>query len=168
MSEDKTGDQRLAEVEKIHIGGSPADTQATLCIYADHLNPDEVTALVQCSPTESRRKGERLLSRPKVRPAIIGQWFLEAPRSLSLNAKIQYLLDATTSDENAWRALRESHTLELRVAVFLASWNEGFELSHETIAAISARRWTLGLSMFSADGDDIINSFLRRGRYDQT
>ncbi|MBX3179043.1 MAG: DUF4279 domain-containing protein [Candidatus Hydrogenedentes bacterium] len=151
---------RLTQASAIQVGGAPADSKATLCIYADALDPDFVSETVARRPTSARRKGERDARRPSIPPATVGQWFLEAPDPLPFVEKIQFLLDATTDLEGNWRTLAESHRLELRTAIFLRSWTEGFELSSDVLAEIARRHWHFSLSMYSADGDEIVESFL--------
>ena len=162
MDVDDTIRDRLADTDALDVGGAPTDSQATLCIYADDLDPDSVTQALRCSPTRARRKGERYSDRPKIRPAPIGQWFLEAPDDLSFVDKIEFLLNSTTDTEDAWCSLAEFHRLELRAAIFLQSWTEGFDLSNDTLARISGRKLLFSLSMYSAEGEEIVDAFLRR------
>jgi hypothetical protein len=164
MDIDNTIRDRLADAEALDVGGTPTDSQATLCIHADDLDPDFVTKIVKCSPTKARRKGDRYGDRPKIRPAPIGQWFLEAPDDLSFVDKIEFLLNSTTDAEDEWRRLADSHSLELRAAVFLRSWTEGFELSSDTLARISRRKWSFSLSMYSAEGEEIVDAFFGRSQ----
>lgn len=167
MDNDETTAQLLGEADALIVGGSPTDSQATLCIYADDLDPEVVTAIVNCVPSKARRKGECYPERPKIRPAPIGQWFLEAPNELPFNEKIRFLLDATCNEENVWYKLAESHRLELRAAIFLRSWTEGFELPNSTVAEIALRKWSFSLSMYSADGEEVLDAFLLRDRRDR-
>jgi len=153
--------KRLKEAKTLDVGGPPIDSQATLCILADDLDPDFVSDAVGCQPTRSRRKGERYSDRPRIPPAPIGQWFLEAPKDLSFVDKIDFLLDSTTDDQTVWKTLAESYRLKLNGAIFLQSWTEGFELPNATLARISFRNWSFGLSMYSAEGEEIIESFLK-------
>lgn len=167
MDVDKTTHDRLADADALDVGGLPAESQATLCIYSDTLDPESVTRAVNCSPTKARRKGDRYPDRPKIRPAPIGQWFLEAPIELSFVEKIEFLLNSTTDSDNEWRVLAESHRLELRAAIFLRSWTEGFELPNDTLGRISQRKWSFSLSMYSAEGEEIVDAFLSRSHYDE-
>lgn len=166
MDIDKTITQRLAEAKSLHVGGSPTNSMATLCIYADDLDPEHVTATVKCLPTKARRKGECYPDRPKIPAAPLGQWFLEAPDDLSFIDKIQFLLNSSTDVENEWQTLAESHSLQLHGAVFLESWTEGFELSNDMLAEIARRKWSFSLSMYSAEGEEILNAFLSRSKHD--
>lgn len=164
MDVDETTRERLAKADSLDVGGSPADTLATLCIYADDLDPEFVSATVKCPPTRTRRKGERCPDRPKIPPAPVGQWFLEAPDDLPFIERIRFLLDSTASAESVWRTLAESHRLELRTAIFLKSWTEGFELSSNMLAEIANRQWSFFLSMYSAEGEEILDAFLGRAK----
>jgi hypothetical protein len=166
MDMNETIRQRLVNAKEFNVGGSPTDSKATLCIYSDELDPEFISRTVKCSPTTARRKGERDPERPKIRPAPIGQWFLEAPDELPFLEKIQFLLNSTTDAENEWRTLAASHHLELRGAIFLRSWSEGFELANDTVADISRRKWSISLSMYSAEGEEILDAFLRTSQDD--
>lgn len=169
MNNDKKIRKRLAGVDALNVGGAPTISQATLCIYADNLEPEVVTATVKCAPTKARRKGERDTDRPKIRNAPVGQWFLEAPGELPFDDKIQFLLKSTCNEESVWRDLAESHQIELRATIYLASWTEGFQLSNITLAEIAARKWSFSLSMYSAEGEEILEAFLgRAGRETNT
>jgi len=69
---------RFEGVRSINVGGPPLDSQATLAIYCEGIDPDAVSAIVGCSPTSALREGDRDPNRPERPPARIGQWFLEA------------------------------------------------------------------------------------------
>ena len=154
--------RRLSEAEYVNVGGSPNNSRVTLGIYAADLEPDFVSRLVGCAPTGARRLGERDPARPRSAPAFIGNWLLAAPRELPFRDQIQFLLDATTAEEASWLQLASSHQLQLRAAIFLQSWTEGFELPAEMVMNLAKRRWMFSLAMYSADGDEIVDAFLRR------
>lgn len=154
--------RRFSEAEYVNVGGSPNNSRVTLCIYAAELEPDFVSQAVGCAPTRARRLGERDPARPRSAPAFIGSWLLEAPRELPFTDQIQFLLEATTADEASWLQLASSHQLQLRAAIFLHSWTEGFELPAEMVMNLAKRRWLFSLAMYSADGDEIVEAFLQR------
>lgn len=145
----------------ISVGGPSTDSKISLCIYKDDIDLSSLTSLIGCEPTSARRKGGKVTDRPKIAPAPIGQWFLEAPRALPFEEKIQFLLESTESNTDAWQMIAQSHTIRLSCAVFLHSWTEGFVLSPEIISELAARLWEFSLSMYSAEGDEIVDSFLQ-------
>lgn len=157
----KNLDKRLASVDYLYVGGFPSDSRATLCIYADEIDLSSLTTSIGCQPTRARRKGEKDNDRPKVPPAPIGQWFLEAPQELAFVEKIKFLLEATTSDTGVWYEIRQTHDIQLRCVISLHSWNEGFSLLPEVLAEMGNRCWAILLSMYSAEGDEIVAAFLQ-------
>ncbi|MCI0579592.1 MAG: DUF4279 domain-containing protein [Chloroflexi bacterium] len=154
----------LIAAKYISVGGAPSDSKATLCIYADDIDLVALTNSIGRQPTKARRKGETDVERPKIRPAPIGQWFLEAPKGLPFTEKIEFLLEATESNPEVWRQLRQSHDIQLRCAIFLHSWTEGFSFPPEIIAELANRYWEFSLSMYSAEGDEIVEAFLNKGK----
>ena len=149
---------RVTPKAKIH------DSSVSLAIYSPRLDVAKVTALVGCRPTRAHAKGH--LRRPPHGdgPAPIGLWFLEAPKSLSFEDKIQYLLDRTTSRIATWRRLARGHDVQLRCGIFLHAGCEGFVLPAPMTAAIGARRWKLGVEVFGAEGEEIVDALFRKRR----
>ncbi|MCI0405072.1 MAG: DUF4279 domain-containing protein [candidate division Zixibacteria bacterium] len=132
-------DKRLAAAEFLTFGGPVPDSMVSLCIYADDIDLAALTERIGCRPTRARRKGEKDPERPRIRPAQIGQWILEAPKELSFPDKTAFLLQATVADVEVWREIGQTHNIQLRCAVFLHSWTEGFDLSPETLGEIGNR-----------------------------
>ncbi|MCI0579589.1 MAG: DUF4279 domain-containing protein [Chloroflexi bacterium] len=157
-------DKRLAAAKYISVGGSPSDSTATLCIYADDIDLLALTNSVGCQPTKARRKGEKDVERSRVRPAPIGQWFLAAPEGLPFTEKIEFLLEATASNPEVWRQIRQSHDIQLRCSISLHSWTEGFTFPVEMTAELANRHWEFSLSMYSAEGEEIVEAFLNKGK----
>ncbi len=152
--------ERLRESNSLNVGGPPRDSEATLCIYSDNLDPNAISALIGCDPTRARRKGESDPRRPRTPPAPVGQWFLEAPVHLPFAQKLKHLLAATTGNSDAWRELRQEHAYFVRSAIFLRSWTEEFWLDPDTLTEMASRQWGLALSKYSAEGEEILAAFL--------
>ena len=155
---------RVAKAKLISTGGELNDSSVVLCIYSARLDPAKVTALLGCKPTRAHAKG--YIRRPPhgSGPAPIGLWCREAPTSLTFEDKVQFLLDATTARTATWRRLAKSHDVQLRCSIFLHAWSEGFELSGRPIAALGARGWKLRVSIYGAEGEEIVDAFLGKAR----
>ncbi len=153
-------DAPLKMAEEIEVGGEAADSTATLCIYADDIDLQAISSALRASPTDAHRRGEVVGRRP---PASVGLWSLEAPRHLKFSEKLQYLVHETISDAEVWERLVADHRIELRCAIFLHSWNEGFDVPADLMAQIAQRHWQFGLSLYSAEGNEIVDAFLRKG-----
>jgi hypothetical protein len=142
----------------LHVGGAVSDSTAHLILYAHDIDLEAVTAAVGCAPTEAHRRGEVVGKR---RPARTGLWSLETPEELSFPEKLEYLIRSTSSDHASWDALAAGHDIQLRCAIFLRAWTEGFELPAVLLAEIGRRHWSFGLSMYSAEGEEIVEAFFR-------
>ncbi|MCA9899730.1 MAG: DUF4279 domain-containing protein [Anaerolineales bacterium] len=151
----------------ISVGGPSTDSKVTLSIYKDEIDLPALTTLIGCEPTSARRKGEKISGRPKMPPARIGQWFLEAPKELEFAEKVQFLLESTEPNADVWQMIAQSHTIRLSCAIFLHSWTEGFVLSPGIMSGLAAKHWEFSLSMYSAEGDEIVDSFLRNHQDNQ-
>ena len=145
MKLNKKNKEQIENATKLQFGGAPASSHATLCIYADNLNPDFLSKIIGCKPTKARRKGEKYIDRPKIPPAKTGQWFLEAPENLPFEEKVEFLVAATTSDVDVWNQISKTYTLILDAAIYLQSWTEGFYFSNEILNQISKRHWSFDL-----------------------
>lgn len=142
---------------RISVGGSIADSIAGLFMYANDIDLDAISSALGVQPTEGIRRGEVVGKR---KPAPVGHWSLEAPADLSFEKKLSYLLGSTTNDASTWDSLSRIHDIQLRCAFFLHSWTEGVELPADVIAEIGKRHWKFGLSVYSAEGNEIIDAFL--------
>jgi len=56
-----TSDGPAAQNNTFTIGGPIDSVIVSLCLYGDDLDPDKVTALLGCQPTQAARKGEPLI-----------------------------------------------------------------------------------------------------------
>jgi hypothetical protein len=147
----------------LHVGGDVGEVTVELVLYAGEIDPDAVTFAVGHPPTEAHRRGDPI-GRRKKRPAPIGLWSLAAPERFSFAEQVAYLLKATTTEEAVWARLAEDHDIQLRCALYLHSWNEGFSLSAATLADVGRRQWSLEVSIYSAEGEEILDAFLTPAR----
>jgi Domain of unknown function (DUF4279) len=154
----------LKVVKELNVGGSPKNLRANLCIYNQNIDIPLLTKLAGHEPTKSHIKGEIIGRRP---PASIGFWDLQAPAELSFPEKIAYLVQNTSSKKMAWDKIAENNKIQLRCAIFLHSWNEGFDIPADIIAEIGKRHWIFGMSIYSADGNEIIEAFLSKNKRKQ-
>lgn len=153
--------ERLNKAEYINLDAPDTKTIASLCLYAEEINIDAISSALGCNPTGYHRRGDKV--KPSSPPSQIGLWELEAPDNLiSLPDKISYLLEKTTSNKSIWDDLASRHSIQLRFAIFLNSWTDGFEIPAERLAEIGIRHWLMGFSVYSAKGDEIVESFLQK------
>jgi hypothetical protein len=131
------------------------NSAVSLRIFGDELDPEEVTRLLRCKPTQSRRKGEVILSKSMQRVAKQGSWLLESnlPRSVDLETQINSLIDSTTADLDAWESLSQRFSADLFCGVFLAHMNEGFELSAKLMRQLAERGLKIGFDLYAPTKD---------------
>lgn len=152
-------DDRLKNAKSLHVGGPAADSKATLCLYAEDIDIESISTSLGCKPTEAHRRGD-VIGRRK--PASIGLWSLDAPRDLSFEDKLEYLIKTTSSEHGTWDTLAVTNKIQLRCAMFLHSWTEGFDIPAELIAEIGRRHWQVAFSIYSAEGNEVVDAFLKK------
>jgi hypothetical protein len=135
--------------------------RADLCLYHENINIPKITQLLKCEPTEAHKKGD-MIGKRKTSPAPVGLWSLQAPREAPFLNQIKYLLDNTTTNKEIWDDLHKSHNIQLRCSAFLHSWTDGFDIPRDVLTEIAKRHWLFGFSFYSAEGDEIVDSFLKR------
>src|SRR5438105_123160 len=77
----------------------------SLIIVGDDLDPEEVTVLLDCTPTRAYRKGDPWSERHPERHRPHGAWILETTRDrgVGVEAHIEHLLDQVSNDAAIWR-----------------------------------------------------------------
>lgn len=158
----------LKNAEYLNLDAPNTKTKVSLYLYSNDIDIKLISTSLGCEPTESHRRGDiieyqrigrDIRRRP---PATVGLWCLAAPDSLSFTDKLTYLLDKTTSNYQTWDSLALSYDMQLRCSVFLHSWHDGFDIPASVIADIGKRHWQFGISMYSAEGNEIIEAFLKK------
>jgi hypothetical protein len=131
------------------------DAVAGLRIFGDDLDPAELSALLEASPTMSRAKGEEFLSGGATRVARVGSWILDAERSspADLDAQIMGLLARLPRDLDLWRGLNARFKIDLFCGWFLEVANEGTSMEPETLSALGARGIRLSVDIYAGDRD---------------
>ncbi|ASL48723.1 hypothetical protein bAD24_p00060 (plasmid) [Burkholderia sp. AD24] len=133
-------------------------SRATLRIAGDELIPDEISHLLGCLPTSSRRKGEEISGKTSGQKhvAISGLWRLTAsPREPEdLDGQIDEILIRLTDDLKVWKALSQRYSVDLFCGLFMGCGNEGLSLSARSSKLLGARGIELGLDIYGPDDPD--------------
>jgi hypothetical protein len=145
-----TGESARDETtEGIRVGGPPDKVRASLCLYADDLDPESVTKRIGVPPTTSHRKGEPFGR--KQLPRRSGAWILET--EVLAPAAGQEALDALLStlpdDPSVWADLGARHEVVIVVGVFLKAWNRGFCISRATVARLASMGAELTVDIYA-------------------
>jgi Domain of unknown function (DUF4279) len=134
------------------------ETEASVSISGDDLDPDQITKLMGCAPNRSEKKGQVLTigGRGKAAPvAHRGLWRLQANRRSpdDLEAQIRELLAMLPQDLALWRELSARYEVSMFCGLFMGGWNNGIGLSPELLLAIAERGMALDLDIYSPTRD---------------
>jgi hypothetical protein len=128
--------------------------RASLRIFGDELDPDEITRLLGKQPHRVQRRGYpmRLPSGAEGKIMSFSSWTLEADESFSgdLDVQVAQILDRTTDDLAVWRHIASAYKMDLFCGLFLRSYNEGLSLSPNTLRDLGEREIMLGLDIYGA------------------
>lgn len=120
-----------------------------LRIFADDLNPEEISLVLGTEPTKLRIKGLPVAGQ-EGRIAHTSSWQLDSrlPEEADPSEQILSILKSVSGDSRVWEELRQKFKVDLFAGVFLADWNEGFELSPEVSEALAVRGLTIGFDIY--------------------
>src|SRR5678816_3648145 len=101
----------------------------SLRIMGDDLIPDEITKLLEASPTHAQTKGDEIVGKSTghVRIAKFGMWSLRAQdrQPEDMNGQIHEILNQMTGDLAAWQTVTKKYSTELFCSLFMRVSNEG-------------------------------------------
>lgn len=123
--------------EAITVGGLVDESQVSLGVYGDDLDPDELSERLGAQPTRAHRKGE--LHGRRSLPWKKGAWILteRGTAPVGPDELIHRLLDRLPDDAALWAELGARFKMRLGVGVFLEAWNRGFTLGPRTLERVA-------------------------------
>lgn len=134
--------------------GGPVDRfKITLRISGEDLDPDRITALLDCGPSRTERKGVPISVDSGTRIPKRGQWLLtidskDCDNTDDVEDGIRMLLAQVPSDADLWSSLTSAYTIDVFCGLFLASSNRGFCLSAEVSRLLSDRHLEIGFDLY--------------------
>lgn len=131
-----------------------ARVRASLRVFGDSLEPEEVSALLGHQPTRCHRKGDKCGPQgASIEPT--GAWILDSRTSekAEIEDHVESLLAIITSDHDEWASLTERFSASILCSVFLDQYNEGFELSPRLCKALANRGLVIAFDIYSGDPD---------------
>ena len=131
-----------------------ARVRASLRVFGDVLEPEEVSALLGQPPIRSHRKGDKCGSKgTSVEPT--GAWILDSRISEKAEVEdhVESILALLTSDHDEWASLTERFSASILCGVFLDQYNEGFELSPRLCKELANRGLVIAFDIYSGDPD---------------
>jgi len=134
--------------------GGPVDRfKITLRISGEELDPDRITALLDCRPSRTERKGVSISGDSGPRIPKRGQWLLtidsrDCHSTDDVEDGIRMLLAQLPSDASLWASLTSTYAVDVFCGLFLASSNRGFCLSAEVSRLLSDRHLEIGFDLY--------------------
>jgi hypothetical protein len=129
-----------------------------LRIIGDDLNPHEITQALGASPTKAQTKGDKLVGKKtgNVRIAKFGMWSLQAIdcEPEDINGQIRFIFDQLTDDLAVWKFMASQYKMDLFCGLFMQCWNEGIELSPESLLILGVRGIKIDFDVYGPVGDD--------------
>jgi Domain of unknown function (DUF4279) len=147
----KTTPPREPTGKTVYLTGGEVDkTSVSLRFSGDTLDPDEISKLLNCLPTNGYRKGDVSPNDRYQRFAKTGMWILSGNKTgeVSIEKQIIELFSRLTDDLEIWRKLTSQYHSDLFCGLFMESWNRGIDFSPQLMAQISARGLTLDLDIY--------------------
>ena len=131
-----------------------ARVRASLRVFGDVLEPEEVSALLGHQPSRCHRKGDKCGPHgTSIEPT--GAWILDSRISekSEIEDHVEWILSVLTTDEDEWSSLTERFSASILCGVFLDQYNEGFELSPRLCQALASRGLVIAVDIYSGDAD---------------
>jgi hypothetical protein len=147
----------FAEEEFFTVGGDADRVTVTIRVAGDDLDPDEVTKVLNISPTFAARKGDRRPSGDRDIVQGTGIWtltFSGTPSEWTLDEAIPILLDKLPADLAVWDRLAEKYDLDVFCGLQLECWNRGFALSPELLLRLAQRHLELDVDIYYVGSDE--------------
>ena len=128
-----------------------AQSKASLRIFGDDLNPDEISRFLGCVPTEGWTKGQVKViksGREVVRKS--GAWFLEATAAKpeNLDGQVAELMAQMSGDLDIWSTVTQKYKVDLFCGWFMEESNEGVSVSAHTLRLLGERGIQLSLDIY--------------------
>ncbi|MDP1617656.1 DUF4279 domain-containing protein [Phenylobacterium sp.] len=132
-----------------------SQTAASLRLFGDDLDPDEVTQLLAAAPTQWGRKGDIRAGPTQHYVEKTGRWHFSAPDAQpgDLEGQIVRILASLTPDTAVWTGLSKRFSIDMYCGLFMRETNEGLELSPETLHAMGQRGISLILDIYDPVSD---------------
>lgn len=131
---------------------------ATLRIIGDDLVPDEITRLLGASPTHAQTKGDKIVGKNtgNERIAGFGMWRLQASdcKPEDLDGQIRFIFNQLTDDLAVWKSLASQYKMDLFCGIFMECFNEGMELSPESLLVLGSRGVKMDFDVYGPISDD--------------
>lgn len=151
------GDDEITPIREETIvaeaGGLVDETQVSLALYGNDLDPDTVSARLGTPPTDSRRRGDRRSERSP--PTKQGAWFLTVAGTAPVgpNELLRQLLQSFPMAASFWQPLVRDYKVQIRIGIHMDLWNRGFELDPDVVQMVAATGAPINFDLYF-DGEE--------------
>lgn len=132
-----------------------ARVRASLRVFGDSLEPEEVSSLLGHQPTRSHRKGDKTpnASGRASSTELTGVWILESGlcEKAEIEEHLEALFSAVSNDSDEWASLTSRFSASVLCSIFLDPDNEGFELSPRIAQSLADRGLVIAFDIHSGD-----------------
>ena len=127
-------------------------SRVCLVIYGETLDPGDVSALLQCEPTQAWQRGVVRNGRSQPR----GAWFLEVEGQAPIGPEelLDRLLARLPEDVAVWLQLGARYELQWRITMRIAEVSRGFVLSADMQQRLAPLKVPLLLDFYPNDDED--------------
>jgi len=138
----------------LKLGGNVGRVTATLRFFGVDLDPDEITRILGCEPSESHRKGDPVTKDGRGQRGE-SSWRLSSrlEDKYGIDAHIGDIFNRLTDDPAVWRKLNKFNP-NIFLGLFLSGFNQGDALSPVSCANLAIRGISLDFDIYSASPED--------------
>ncbi len=134
------------------MGGTIDRATVSLRIFGQDLEPDELTQLLGCHPSEAHRAGD-VVTTVSGRTRVIrqGSWLLNTneSRRCEIAEQIADLLRQLTANLQVWQHITTQFQADIFCGLFLDGWNRGFTLPPEVMRQLSERQLAISCDIYT-------------------
>jgi Domain of unknown function (DUF4279) len=128
-------------------------TAASLRIFGQDLDPDEITHLLGKEPDVTERRGQVIRSPTSGTERTVrrGRWSIRVERRSpgDLDEQIAALLSGTIDDLSVWQRVTSVFDADVFCGLFLKEENEGVEVAPTTLKKLGDRGLRLSLDIYA-------------------
>jgi hypothetical protein len=132
-----------------------ARSSATLRIFGDHLNREEITKTLGCEPTEDIQNGYKIEGRTresKVLPTRTWQLQITDRAPAHIDDQIDELLNLTSADPAVWRELASKYDVDLFCGLFANGLSQqDLLISARSLLALGERGIDISFDIYLSD-----------------
>lgn len=150
-----------SEIVQRAVDTQPERVRATLRIYHPELNPEQITSLLEISPSVSWRKGDDAYGWTKKpgKKAPSGGWLLSSRQKVKSNnaiAHLEWLMDQLLGSGTVLKQLQDQgFMVDVVVGWHATSWNTTPALTPDIMRRLANQRLPIWFDVYLYDDEDI-------------